>query len=150
MIQLWVNAGELHLIPLESSQDIEGRMSLATALSIMFNSHKRISTLASPSISKAIWLRTSSTFNAVKTEHAHRTVAYLPDEVIRILEYDPSLISKAVATFYERDAIQLKVSCIPAISVESTIIWLILLLGIRHANTCAVSDQHQRITLQSA
>lgn len=65
--------------------------------------------LASAAISQAIWSRTTSTYNSVKTEHSHRTIAYLPDEIIRILHSDPSLITKAVTTFYERDAVQLKV-----------------------------------------
>lgn len=76
----------------------------------MFDSTKRSNIAASPDISDAIWTRAQKTYNSVKTEHSHRTIAYLPDEIIRIIQSDPALITKAVTTFYERDAIQLKAS----------------------------------------
>lgn len=87
----------------------DGQLSLASALSSMFESKERKSHVANPPIQSQLWTRVDQTLGTIKTEHYHKTIAYLPDEIIRILLADETLISKAVATFYERDAIQLKV-----------------------------------------
>lgn len=75
----------------------------------MFDPSKSANTKAASAISNAVWTRAQNTYNAVNAEHSHRTIAYLPDEIIRILQSDPAIITKAVTTFYERDAAQLKV-----------------------------------------
>lgn len=41
--------------------------------------------------------------------HVHRTKAFIPADIRRALITDPSLVQKAVETFYTRDAIQLRV-----------------------------------------
>lgn len=42
-------------------------------------------------------------------QHIHVTKADLPLDVARALSSDPSLVQKAVETFYTRDALQLRV-----------------------------------------
>jgi hypothetical protein len=42
-------------------------------------------------------------------DHIHVTKAHLPIDIARALSVNPSLIQKAVETFYTRDAIQLRV-----------------------------------------
>ena len=46
------------------------------------------------------------------TQHVHVTKAYLPIDIAKALSINPSLVQKAVETFYTRDAIQLRV-CSP-------------------------------------
>lgn len=43
-------------------------------------------------------------------QHIHRTKVYLPQDIALALYKDPSLVQKAVETFYTRDAIQMRVS----------------------------------------
>ena len=59
-------------------------------------------------VSNAILSRISGLPESLATSHYHRTIAYLPREVAEILSREPGLVSRAVAAFYERDALQLK------------------------------------------
>lgn len=43
-------------------------------------------------------------------QHVHTTKAFIPKDIARALSQNPSLIQRAVETFYTRDAIQLRVS----------------------------------------
>ncbi len=49
-------------------------------------------------------------YPAALREHAHTTKAYIPADVAKALLANPSLVQKAIETFYTRDAIQLRVS----------------------------------------
>ena len=42
--------------------------------------------------------------------HVHNTKAHIPVDIAKALAINPSLVQKAVETFYTRDAIQLRVS----------------------------------------
>jgi hypothetical protein len=112
----------------------------------MFDPSKKASTVASEAIRTAIGSRATAAYNQAKTEHSHRTVAYLPDEIIRLLQYEPSLITKAATTFYERDAIQLKVCPVAASDPRKKA--LTTRSTSRLANTCADSGHHLHILLQ--
>lgn len=43
-------------------------------------------------------------------QHIHVSKAWIPLDISKALIKDPSLVQKAVETFYTRDAIQLRVS----------------------------------------
>ncbi|KAF9474292.1 SGT1-domain-containing protein [Pholiota conissans] len=64
-------------------------------------------TLAPPSIEKIVWNRISGYPNATMS-HVHNTKAYIPVDIAKALAINPSLVQRAVETFYTRDAIQLR------------------------------------------
>ena len=42
-------------------------------------------------------------------EHHHKTLTYLPVEIALALQQSPSLIAEAIAAFYEREPVSLRV-----------------------------------------
>lgn len=76
---------------------------------------ERISRYGTPQItrlSRNIIRTRSYSYPEAAHQHTHRCKAYLPRDIVAALSVEPSLIQRAVETFYTRDAIQLRV-CIP-------------------------------------
>jgi hypothetical protein len=65
-------------------------------------------TRAPTAVEDIIFSRIANYPTAIGTEHLHKALAYLPDEIVLILQEQPSLIAPAVTAFYERDPVQLK------------------------------------------
>ena len=106
--------GQLHLVPIEhtspapvGSEELAGFLSHSDALPLVRDPNTV--TQVNEAVSKAIWLRIAHLPAGIKS-HWHTAVAQLPLGVAQVLSQDENLISKAVQAFYERDAIQLKVS----------------------------------------
>lgn len=107
----------MHLIPLEHISDAPQRSSAAIdaddsgslttsdALALLADTKHSSVLRASEQIQQAVKQRIGSTLSA---PHAHNAVATLPSGVAQALLGDPSLVSEAVAAFYERDALQLR------------------------------------------
>ncbi|KAF8649824.1 hypothetical protein AX16_005589 [Volvariella volvacea WC 439] len=66
-----------------------------------------VDTFAPSAVESILWRRISSYPDAAKG-HIHLTKAYVPIDIARALSSQPSLVQKAVETFYTRDAIQLR------------------------------------------
>ncbi|KAH6917569.1 SGT1 protein-domain-containing protein [Coprinopsis sp. MPI-PUGE-AT-0042] len=129
--RVWIYKNRLHLIPLDfvspssrrrlrrklpnagdsdderdpSSED--DYISANDAQSALRNGHTSARTLAPPEVEKAVWNRIAGYPSALKN-HTHTTKAYLPVDVAKALQANPSLVQRAVETFYTRDAIQLR------------------------------------------
>ncbi|ETW87564.1 hypothetical protein HETIRDRAFT_469700 [Heterobasidion irregulare TC 32-1] len=87
------------------SLDAEGFLSIQDGLRLVRDSSTY--TAAPAEVERAIWERLSGYPTALK-QHIHVTKADLPLDVARALSSDPSLVQKAVETFYTRDALQLR------------------------------------------
>ncbi|KAI6133287.1 SGT1 protein-domain-containing protein [Pisolithus croceorrhizus] len=126
--RVWIYSGRLHLIPLlHVSAPNKPRRHLAvkqqndfgTALeendedfiavddSLRIVRDACIYTLAPKEVEDTVWRRVSG-YPGAAERHMHTTKAYLPVDIARALSIDPSLVQKAVETFYTRDAIQLR------------------------------------------
>lgn len=84
-----------------------------------------VDTLAPSGLEKVIWQRISGlafywlelvllpyylcSYPASTKSHVHVTKAHLPVDIAKVLSVYPSLVQKAVETFYTRDTIQLRV-----------------------------------------
>ncbi|KAF7784710.1 transcriptional regulator family: SGT1 [Agaricus bisporus var. burnettii] len=64
-------------------------------------------TFASARTAAAVWERISR-YPEGQRDHMHTTRAYIPVDIAKALLTNPSLVQKAVETFYTRDAIQLR------------------------------------------
>ncbi|THH18092.1 hypothetical protein EW146_g2832 [Bondarzewia mesenterica] len=85
--------------------DQEDFIDVNTALSLVRDTI--IKTLAPAEVEQAVWQRISGYPTALK-QHVHTTKAILPVDVAKALSVNPSLVQKAVETFYTRDALQLR------------------------------------------
>ncbi|KJA26048.1 hypothetical protein HYPSUDRAFT_36895 [Hypholoma sublateritium FD-334 SS-4] len=66
-----------------------------------------IDTLAPPAVEEIVWKRIDEYPGAIKI-HVHNARAYIPADIAKALSTNPSLVQKAIETFYTRDAIQLR------------------------------------------
>ncbi|KAF8640995.1 hypothetical protein AX17_000640 [Amanita inopinata Kibby_2008] len=64
-------------------------------------------TLAPEAVEKIVWQRISG-YPAALKNHVHLAKAWIPLDIAKALTVDPSLVQKAVETFYTRDALQLR------------------------------------------
>lgn len=126
--RVWLYSGRLHLIPSSHvsasnkprrhpaamqqneygttlEEDNEDTIAVDDAVCLVRDAS--IHTLAPKGVEDAIWKRISG-YPGAAARHVHTTKAYLPVDVARALSVDPSLVQKAVETFYTRDAIQLR------------------------------------------
>lgn len=126
--RVWLYSGRLHLIPSSHvsasnkprrhpaamqqneygttlEEDNEDTIAVDDAVRLVRDAS--IHTLAPKGVEDAIWKRISG-YPGAAARHVHTTKAYLPVDVARALSVDPSLVQKAVETFYTRDAIQLR------------------------------------------
>ncbi|WVR03486.1 hypothetical protein IAU60_000477 [Kwoniella sp. DSM 27419] len=120
--RLWMYGGHLHLIPLavrsatssrpqqmpdddelERQYDSEAYLSEADAIRAVRTDKYR----AEPSVEQAVWNRISCYPDGLHT-HQHRTKAYLPVPVAKVLAHNPELVQRAVEGFYVRDPAQLR------------------------------------------
>ncbi|KAF8971494.1 SGT1 protein-domain-containing protein [Flammula alnicola] len=128
--RVWIYNSHLHLIPLShisptsrkrrhrklpgaaDSDDEDGTAGdddtfIAVEDAVKFVRDSSLDTLAPPDVEKIIWQRIAG-YPAAAKNHVHVTKAYIPIDVARTLTVNPSLVQKAVETFYTRDAIQLR------------------------------------------
>ncbi|EJD04343.1 SGT1-domain-containing protein [Fomitiporia mediterranea MF3/22] len=133
--RVWLYRGNLHLIPLSyqsasstkpdqhrrrttgnesdegenfADEDDAGWLSVQDALNALRSSDP---TEAPKEVQNAVWKRISSyleSYPAAARQHIHITKAFIPVDVAKALVKDPSLVQRAVETFYTRDAIQLR------------------------------------------
>ncbi|KAI6045073.1 SGT1 protein-domain-containing protein [Pisolithus marmoratus] len=135
--RVWICGGRLHLIPLSHvsapnksrrhpvviqqnelstalGESDEDYIAIDDALCLVRDAC--ICTLAPKEVEDTIWKRISE-YPGAAERHIHTTKAYLPVDIARALSVDPSLVQKAVETFYTRDAIQLRaahrMACFP-------------------------------------
>jgi len=66
-----------------------------------------IETIAPPEVEKTVWKRIAG-YPAAAKSHVHASKAFLPLDIAKALSVNPSLVQRAVETFYTRDAIQLR------------------------------------------
>lgn len=57
-----------------------------------------------------LFFRRRFSYPAKIQEHLHRTLTYLPTDIVLALSDSPALISEAIAAFYEREPASLRVS----------------------------------------
>ncbi|KAM0755174.1 SGT1-domain-containing protein [Meredithblackwellia eburnea MCA 4105] len=116
--RVWIHQGHLHLIPLKHSsaspfpetststsnanfdQD-EAYLDRMEAVALVLNPD--IHTRAPKQVEEAVWRRINGYPNKTDSDHLHKTLAYLPEEIVLALLEDPALVSEAVKAFYERD-----------------------------------------------
>lgn len=127
--RVWIYQGHLHIIPLTHTSDPTTRpaqqgtgslhdsddvtlqgspdeyLNVTDALKLVLDDN--IPTRADASVEQAAWNRIAK-YPAALSQHIHRAKAYLPVDVARALSTNPSLVQRAVETFYTRDAIQLR------------------------------------------
>ncbi|KDR84832.1 hypothetical protein GALMADRAFT_233248 [Galerina marginata CBS 339.88] len=128
--RVWIYNSRLHLIPLsrvsppsrkrnrrklpgaaDSDDEIteagDDDTFIATEDAVSIVRDPIINTLAPPEVEKIVWKRISGYPEAAKT-HVHIAKAYVSADIAKALVVNPSLVQKAVETFYTRDAIQLR------------------------------------------
>ncbi|OCH96667.1 SGT1-domain-containing protein [Obba rivulosa] len=130
--RVWIYSSHLHLIPLshvsassskphrkkypgakdsddeggiDNANDEEDYITAQDAVKLVRD--PLINTLAPPEVQEAVWKRICG-YPAASRQHIHKTKAYLPVDTAKALSVDPSLVQKAVETFYTRDALQLR------------------------------------------
>ncbi|VDB85844.1 unnamed protein product [Peniophora sp. CBMAI 1063] len=132
--RVWIYAAQLHLIPLKHvspphtvrrkrriyadddelagfadvSADPEAAgewLAVSDALRIVRDS--AVDTRAPSAVEEIVWNRISG-YPAALASHVHTTKAFLPVDVAKALASNPSLVQKAVETFYTRDPAQLR------------------------------------------
>ncbi|KAL5534603.1 hypothetical protein ACEPAG_1066 [Sanghuangporus baumii] len=128
--RVWLYRGNLHLVPLsylsapstklkrrrklgghESDEgedfmdgDEDGWLNTQDALKAL---RSRDPTEAPGEVQEAVWKRISG-YPGTARQHIHITKAFIPVDIAKALVKDPSLVQRAVETFYTRDAIQLR------------------------------------------
>ncbi|KAF8078293.1 SGT1 protein-domain-containing protein [Lyophyllum atratum] len=129
--RVWIYNSRLHLVPISHTsppfrkyyrrqlpgvQEDEDRDTsdvdddhefIATQDAIKLVRDASSQTLAPAAVEDAIWQRVSQ-YPAAARNHIHRTKAYIPSDIAVALTKNPSLVQKAVESFYTRDAIQLR------------------------------------------
>ncbi|PPQ69622.1 hypothetical protein CVT25_013705 [Psilocybe cyanescens] len=128
--RVWIYNSHLHLIPLshisppsrkrhrrklpgaadsdnEDAEHGDDDIYLAVEDAIKIVRNTLTETVAPPAVEKIVWERISGYPDAAKA-HLHITKAYLPIDIAKALVANPSLVQKAVETFYTRDSIQLR------------------------------------------
>ncbi|GAB1517573.1 hypothetical protein RhiTH_000622 [Rhizoctonia solani] len=124
--RVWIYQGHLHVIPLSYTSDPSTRpmqytsglnddfdaqtpaeeyLSVADAVRLVFDDNT--ATKADASVEQAALNRVVK-YPSALSQHIHRTRAYLPIDVARALSVNPSLVQRAVETFYTRDGLQLR------------------------------------------
>ncbi|KAJ8084332.1 hypothetical protein PM082_003101 [Marasmius tenuissimus] len=123
--RVWIYNSQLHLIDLthvsapskvhrkrriaqhsdDEDEDAEDVLVVEDALKLLRD--PILDTSAPPAVRSIVWQRISQYPSAAR-QHVHFTKAYLPQDIVKALYVDPSLIQKAVEAFYTRDAIQLR------------------------------------------
>ncbi|KAK1232082.1 hypothetical protein PQX77_004800 [Marasmius sp. AFHP31] len=123
--RVWIYNSQLHLIDLthvsapskvhrkrrvvqdsdDEDKDSEDDLVVEDALKLLRD--PIIDTSAPSAVRNIVWQRISQYPSAAR-QHVHFTKAYLPQDIVKALHVDPSLIQKAVEAFYTRDAIQLR------------------------------------------
>ncbi|OCF36141.1 hypothetical protein I317_01022 [Kwoniella heveanensis CBS 569] len=120
--RLWLQDGHLHLIPLsvrtasssrprqildddelERQYDPEAYLSEEDAVRAVRTGKYR----SEDKMERAVWQRISCYPDALNT-HRHKTKAYLPIPIAKVLKKNPELIQKATEGFYVRDPAQLR------------------------------------------
>ncbi|WVF66182.1 hypothetical protein IAT40_000922 [Kwoniella sp. CBS 6097] len=120
--RLWLQGGHLHLIPLSvrSSSSSRPRQILDDdELQRQFDPEAYISEedairavrtgkyRAEDKIERAVWKRIDC-YPAALDTHRHKTKAYLPTSIAKVLNKNPELIQRATEGFYVRDPAQLR------------------------------------------
>ncbi|GLB36447.1 putative SGT1-domain-containing protein [Lyophyllum shimeji] len=129
--RVWIYSSRLHLVPishvsppsrkrlrrqLPGAQEDEDRDMtsiedddefLAAQDAVELVRDPSVETLAPVAVEKLVWQRVSQ-YPAAARNHVHHTKAYVPTDIAIALTKNPSLVQKAVESFYTRDAIQLR------------------------------------------
>ncbi|KAF8898419.1 SGT1 protein-domain-containing protein [Infundibulicybe gibba] len=124
--RVWIYSSRLHLIPIsyvsptsrrhhrqkptviggEDVEDVRDEfISVEDAIRLVRDTS--IDTLAPENVEKTV-LRRISGYPSATRNHLQITKAYIPLDIARALSANPSLVQKAIETFYTRDAIQLR------------------------------------------
>ncbi|CAE6530309.1 unnamed protein product [Rhizoctonia solani] len=124
--RVWIYQGHLHIIPLSYISDPSKRpaqrnddlsddfnaqtsaeeyISVADALRLVFDVDTTMR--ANGNVEQAALSRVVK-YPAALSQHIHRTKAYLPIDIARVLSVEPSLVQRAVEAFYTRDGLQLR------------------------------------------
>ncbi|GAC95539.1 hypothetical protein PHSY_003115 [Pseudozyma hubeiensis SY62] len=100
--RVWIYDGHLHLIPPHYKAD-EGP-SLPASQAVELVTDQLIPTRASDDVEAAAFARAFEFPSAAKLHH-HRTLAYLPRRIARVLAAEPQLISNCVTSIQSRDVV---------------------------------------------
>ncbi|KAG5648215.1 hypothetical protein DXG03_006170 [Asterophora parasitica] len=129
--RVWIYSSHLHLIPIShvsppsrkryrrqfpganededrdslNIEDDDEFISAQDAITLLRD--PSVQTIAPPDVENTVWRRISQ-YPAAARNHVHKTKAYIPIDIAKALGRSPSLVQKAVETFYTRDAIQLR------------------------------------------
>ncbi|KAG9124570.1 hypothetical protein FRC07_011088 [Ceratobasidium sp. 392] len=125
--RVWIHKGQLHLVPLQHVSDSSSRpphqmkgdldedfenqgdsgayLNVADALKLVIDDNTP--TLADGRVQQAAWSRVVK-YPTALSQHVHRTKAYVPVDVARVLSTNPALVQRAVEAFYTRDVLQLR------------------------------------------
>ncbi|KAG8742893.1 hypothetical protein FRC12_015236 [Ceratobasidium sp. 428] len=125
--RVWIHKGELHLVPLQHVSDpstrppgqIKGELGesldIQEELAPYLNAEdaiglvldEKVLTLADERVQQAAWNRVVK-YPSALSQHIHRTKAYVPVDIARVLATNPALVQRAVEAFYTRDNLQLR------------------------------------------
>ncbi|SPO20020.1 related to SGT1 protein [Ustilago trichophora] len=100
--RVWIFDGHLHLISPHLKSNDDGSMSPSTAIELVTD--KSTLTRTSDNIEVAAFARAFE-FPSAAEPHHHRTLAYLPRRVARVLAADPQLIANCVTSVQSRDVV---------------------------------------------
>ncbi|KIJ45573.1 hypothetical protein M422DRAFT_166272 [Sphaerobolus stellatus SS14] len=149
--RVWIYQGNLHIVPLQfvsapstkrerrrthdfggdsdnefdesggaDNMDMESDyISYEDAVKIVRN--PKVDTLAPKEVEKAAFRRIEG-YPAAARQHVHRTKVYLPKDIALALQKNPSLVQKAVETFYTRDAIQMRATRMARFTPEPSVL----------------------------
>ncbi|SGY66455.1 BQ5605_C004g02676 [Microbotryum silenes-dioicae] len=119
--RVWIHQGRLHLVPLQHTSSIpfdpkatpsleddpESQAFIDHTTAIELVQDPNVDTLAPKEVEELVWARIEGYPDKVQ-QHLHKSLAYLPLDIVLALEDSPSLIAEAVAAFYEREPDTLK------------------------------------------
>ncbi|SPO20935.1 related to SGT1 protein [Ustilago trichophora] len=100
--RVWIFDGHLHLIPPHHKSNDDDSISSSNAVELVTD--KSTVTRASDDIEAAAFARAYE-FPSAAGPHHHRTLAYLPHRVARVLAADPQLIANCVTSVQSRDIV---------------------------------------------
>lgn len=100
--RVWIYDGHLHLIPPHHKSSDDGALTASRAVELVTD--ESTVTRASDEIEAAAFARAYE-FPSAATSHHHRTLAYLPRRVARVLAAEPQLIANCISSIQSRDVV---------------------------------------------
>jgi hypothetical protein len=103
--RVWINKGQLRIIPMEKGATATRNLTIKQALSVLSSDSTKL--INSSLIEEEAFYRIRN-YPAAISESLHHSQLFMPRRLAYILHHNPSYISPAIEAFYLRDPISLK------------------------------------------